>query len=72
MSHYLNIYDSPSLQDMVRLAGVDGTAQRGFFGCEVMPSGPRPEDCSKPVCAVECLVAWYLDSVGVGTEVEWW
>lgn len=73
MSHYLNLHASPSLSDFVRLAGPNGTAHRDFSGCEVLPSGPRAEDCPRPVpCAVECLVAWHLDSVGVGVEVERW
>lgn len=71
MSHYLGLYDAPSLPEMVRLAAVDGAAHRGFFGCGVLPSGPRAQDCHQPVCAVGCLVSWYLDSVGVEVGVEW-
>ena len=71
MSHYLNLHSS--LPELISLAGSDGAAQRDFSGCEVLPSGPRAEDCPRPVpCAVECLAAWQLDSVGVGVEVERW
>lgn len=57
---------------MVRMAGAGSGAHRNLFGCKTVPSGPRPEDCPQPVCAVGCLVSWYLDSVGVDIEVEWW
>lgn len=72
MTHYLNLHASP-LPDLISLAGPNGNAHRDFSGCEVLPSGPAAEDCPRPVpCAVECLVAWRLSSVGVGVEVERW
>ncbi|SPO00069.1 uncharacterized protein DNG_02921 [Cephalotrichum gorgonifer] len=72
MSHYLNLH--ATLPSVLPLAlGAHGTAHRDFSGCGVVPMGPRLEDCPSPVpCAVECLVAWYLDSVGVDLEVDWW
>ena len=71
MAHYLNMYeDFPEIVSLA--ANSDRPAYRDFSGCEVVPSGPRPEDCPKPTpCSIECIVAWYLESKGVEFEIEW-
>jgi hypothetical protein len=71
MGHWLSMYrDFAQVVDLA--ANPTRPAFRDFSGCEDLPTGPRPEDCPRPApCSIECIVAWYLESVGVRFSVEW-
>ncbi|CZR67881.1 uncharacterized protein PAC_17780 [Phialocephala subalpina] len=50
----------------------DGKAFTPFGGCEDIPAGPGREGCTRSAsCAVECLMGYYLELMGVKFQVAW-
>lgn len=63
-------------RDFPAIVGLASNSQTGaardFSGCENLPSGPAAEECGRAApCSIECMVAWYLEAVGVRSAVEW-
>jgi hypothetical protein len=67
MGHYLRMYDL--LPSTISASALTGPLSGG---CEVFPSGYRPEDCHRPApCSTECVLARNLEGMGVDFYVEW-